>query len=237
MKSCVCFVTFYNYNNFDWTKLCVLSFKKIFKNKIDLIVVDHNKNEEEINFLNKNKITIIENKSNYLSHGHGLDVAVNYAKENLYDSIVFIEPDCFISGRLWYNNLIKSLNTGYSMSATTKHPAGWLNICGSAWILKDIPGSFTIQPKKEKEVFSKKHDELKLNIFSKEYYESLNFFYYYWDCGIRNWFLLEKTQLVDGSGLNHFYFSSEIKLNDYIKKNNNNCIKKFIFNNMRKTYI
>ena len=75
-KTCVAFVNYNKYGSYDWTKICVSSFKSVFGNTIPLIVVDHNRNPQEIRYLINEDIHVINNHSNDLSHCYGLYLSV-----------------------------------------------------------------------------------------------------------------------------------------------------------------
>ena len=233
-KTCVAFVTYNKYGNYDWTKICVSSFKSVFGESVPLIAVDHNRNPLEIKYLVKNNIRVISNDSEDLSHGYGLDLAVKYAS-GIYDNIIFIEPDCIVKGRKWFDNIEVAL-LDYSMAATFGHIHGSLHPCGSGWRITDIPGSFKLCDKTSDEIFHEKHqslikmDILMQDITSKKYSNALcHFFVYSWDVGIRNWYLLalkDKTIKVDGDDLLHLWHSHQIPLKENVW--NNPWIKSYI---------
>lgn len=215
LKTCVAFVTYNTYGNYDWTKICILSYRHIFKN-MPIFVVDHNNNPEEQEFLIKNNATIIKNTGPH-THGIGLDVATNYAKQQGYDAIVFVEPDCIFQSDRWYHNILQSLESGNSMTSTFRYNYGPLHPCGSGWIIKDIPYSFEIANKTVQEISHPRYlelmklDTLCFNLFNAKYKNNLcHFFLYRWDIGIKNWFWLEvqnKANLIDNSGFYHFWGS------------------------------
>lgn len=230
-KTCVAFVTYNKYGSYDWTKICVSSFKSVFGNTIPLIVVDHNRNPQEIRYLINEDIHVINNHSNDLSHGYGLDLAVEYASD-LYENIIFIEPDCVIRGRKWYDNIESGL-LSHSMSATFGHSYGPLHPCGSGWKICDIPGSFKLIRKSSDEIFHERHqtlikiDVLMRDMIARKYANNLcHFFVYFWDVGIRNWYLLalqDKVIKVNGDDFLHLWGShmispkENIQLNPWVK--------------------
>jgi hypothetical protein len=50
MKCCIALVVYNEYKNFDWTRICVHSYKSVFPNH-QLVVVDHN---YQMVFINSN---------------------------------------------------------------------------------------------------------------------------------------------------------------------------------------
>jgi len=242
LKTCVAFVTYNQYNSFDWTKVCVKSFRNVFEHSVPLIAVDHNRNPQELNFLKDNEVIVLENTSNNLSHGKGLDIATAYARDQGYDAIFFIEPDCLISTKDWYKDILKCLESGKSMAACHKHDYGPLHPCGSGWIIKDIPHSFSGCVKNIEEVCNKNFrnliDNIALckNILKQNYSNNQCYFFLYeWDVGIRNWYTLarqNRTALVDSKGFHHFWFSHNVDL--FTRLNDDSLHGKEMINEIKK---
>lgn len=218
LKTCVALVTYNTYGNYEWTDICVRSFRHTFNNTVPLIVVDHNRNEAERKFLNEHEAIILEQSSEYdRSHGAGLDTAVRWAKEHNYEAIVLVEPDCIFESQKWYHEMQRQMMDGAAMVATFRHQYGPLHPAGSAWRISDIPGSFRSVPKDDHVYHPDysalvKLDTLAKSVIDAEYNSHLcGFFMYHWDVGIRNWFLLEilkkKTVLINHDGFWHFWRS------------------------------
>ncbi len=217
LKTCTAFVTYNRYGGYEWTKICVTSFRNVFGMEYPLIAVDHNHNPEEKEFLKKNQVQILENYGEQ-SHGEGLDIATAYAKKNGFDAIVFIEPDCLFFNDTWYKNMHQIIESGKSMTSVFRWPYGPLHPCGSMWVIKNIPYSFKTIPKTKEEVGHVRFQEL-LNmptlcaLMAEEKYDNHlhNFFVYHWDVGIKNWYTLEvnySTQhCIDDHGFVHFWRS------------------------------
>jgi hypothetical protein len=242
LKTCVAFVTYNKYNSFDWTKVCVKSFRNVFDHSIPLIAVDHNRNPQELNFLKNNQVTVVENKSRGLTHGAGLDIATDYARDQGYDAIFFAEPDCLFTSDVWYEEILKSLESGKSMAACHKHDYGPLHPCGSGWIIKDIPHSFSGCMKNIEEVCNENFRNLIDNvtlckkIINSNYNNNQCYFFLYeWDVGIRNWYTLacqNKTAEVSSKGLHHFWFSHQVDL--FTRLNDNSLHGKEMINEIKK---
>ena len=220
MKTCVSFVTYNIYGRYDWTKICVRSYRNVFADEVPLTVVDHNHNPDEVKFLEDNQVTVIETKSGSRTHGAGLDTATEYARQAGYDAIVFIEPDCVINHIQWYQNILSALESGKSMASTIRLSYGPLHPCSSGWIIKDIPTSFEACNKTEQDIFHPAFKEAmsftnlsKVMSDHKFGDQGYYFFFYHWDTGMKNWFLLRtqnKDQFVVGKGFNHFWESHRV---------------------------
>lgn len=206
MKICTALVTYNKYNNFDWMRICVESYKNIFPDH-QMVVVDHNRNREERKYLLSHKnLILLENpkafdeKLKYWNtHGIGLDCATEWAKQNAYDAIVFIEPDCLITGPQWYENLVKQIESGKSLASIMRWHKNWSGAsyhpCGSIWRLLDIPGSFDIFYPGENPPWVEKHPNIE-----------------YWDTGGRNWYFMHPDKVGDiigNEGIIHFIFSAK----------------------------
>ena len=243
MKICTAFVTYNKYGGYDWTKICVGSFRQYFPNEV-LLVVDHNHNSEEREFLLNNNVVVVENNAEQ-THGKGLDVASKYARNNDFDAIIFIEPDCIISGIEWYNNLVNPLENGRSMCATFQWQYGPLHPCGSSWLISDIPASFQTATKTAEEIFHPKYKrlmklpELSADMLRSNYDNHLfHFFMYHWDVGIKNWFWLEvhnRAQLVNSNGFYHFWCSHKRSPKEIVR--NNPCHRKDIMKWIEKSQV
>lgn len=225
MRTCTAFVTYNKYGSYDWTRICVESYTSVFPDHT-LLAVDHNHNSEELAYLASHNIQILHNpdcKTSGNTHGHGLDRAVNWAKDNGFDAIVFVEPDCLISQPEWYLSLIQSLQTGNSMAATWQHCFGPLHPCGSAWIIRDIPHSFTSVPRTIDEInnplflrhvnLNKMAESISSCRDSDEQRKFETWWNFtFWDCGLKNWFHLacaNKTALCSSVGFTHFFQSHD----------------------------
>lgn len=227
LKPCVAFVTYNEYGLYDWTQICVKSFREVFKESYPLICVDHNRNPEEQRFLKDHGVAVVPNPNKDISHGKGLDVAAEYAKEAGHDVMVVVEPDCVFSGDQWMTDLLKAVDEGYSMAGTFRWQYGPIHPCGSAWRLDQIPSSFK-SVKKHDDVYHPKYKqlmnlvELNSSVMRTNYNTHLiHFFFHWWDVGIRNWFLLAcdgKDKLVSGAGFRHWWGSHKRTPSDLHEK-------------------
>lgn len=241
MKCCVCFVSYNEYDDYNYTKLFITSFIKVFKKELDIFAVDNNyeTKKNEIKFLIKNNVKIIKNQTNDKSHGKGLDLAVEHVSQLGYDSVIFLEPDCFISNRIWYNQLLEALNQGYHMASCVWHDAGWLHVCGSIWLIEKIPGSFKSCKMRFEEIHNPNFQKLNLPEFMSTPSNRLlwYFYFYHWDVGVRNYFLIDedKRKLTSWVGFNHLWQSHKTTFLNRIK-NKKEFLKigKFYLNNVNK---
>lgn len=240
MKCCVCFVVYNEYNDYNYTKLFFTSFLKVFKNEVKLFAVNNGSKVEEVNFLKKNKVEVIENTTNDKSHGKGLDLAVNHVYKLGYDSVVFLEPDCFIYDKIWYDNLLKSIQQGFHMASCGWHSAGWLHICGSIWLINKIPCSFKSCRRSLEEIHSPEFRQLNLGelMNDKDNRGVWHFYFYHWDVGVKNYFLIKKNKkkLVKDTGFNHLWNSHKTSFLNKFKENKKEFYKigRFYLNNVNK---
>jgi hypothetical protein len=209
-KTCIVFVAYYRTGNYDWTKIVVSSFREVFGDR-HLIVVDQNFIPEERLFLRENNVEIWDGEGT--THSDGLDLAVSKAKQEGYERIVFIDPDCVFTSKVWYDNLIDALDEGYYMAGVNCLCGGIIIPCGTAWVLDKIPTSFCVTTKAEEIKDPIFHEIIDLDAYVKHHLPNVSgsrnlFFHIYtWDCGMRNWYLLRKigkAKLVDDSGFRHY---------------------------------
>lgn len=71
----------------------------------------------------------------YSSHGHCIDLAVNWGIINGYNTMIHIEPDCSTYGPNWLNNLFQAIRDGYWMATGFTVPHGELHPTPSIWRL------------------------------------------------------------------------------------------------------
>lgn len=225
MSTCFGFVTYNSYGNFEWTKICVSSFRGIFP-KEKLLVVDHNHNPQELDYLQSQKAEVIPNfidkkslppdsirRSN--THGMGLDILVQEARTRGFERIVFIEPDCFFTSNVWYKELNAAIDEGNHMAGVIQFPCNQIHPCGSIWLIDSIPYSFEHAHKGE-EVFTPEF--LKILNYPElckrtiRYPKAARFTSFWWDVGIKNWYFLALRGLakkVSDEGFMHFWHGSK----------------------------
>ncbi len=130
-------VIFYHY----WPKLMLRSLREHFPLD-ELILVNHLKMPMPHDYYDDN-CTIIEAGQNGLSHGDGIDTAVNFLKKRGDKCFIHIEPDCYISGRRWAIDLLEAVQNGNEMAGLAyTFDGGPIHPCGTAWIIDKIHGSF-----------------------------------------------------------------------------------------------
>lgn len=214
MKSMAVMVVYSVDRRWDWTRLSVSSFREHFPDQ-PLLVVDHNNNATEREFLLSSGALLLNN-SGPNTHGGGLDLACSWCIENNYPVMVHFEPDCFITSCHWYDNLIKAIDDGNEMAAVARVPFGPLHPCPSAWLCETIRYTFdTISCVEDAltEDYSKLIPPLKmqkwLNSPEGRKEDWVNFWGKLWDTGLKNWYeaaLRGKAAQVNGNGIRHYWY-------------------------------
>jgi hypothetical protein len=181
-----------------WTKVSISSFFDHFIG--DMLVVDNNPlyHEEhwpynEYEWITNNfdipvikNINAVENfqKTEGGTHGIGVDIAVDYAKNNGYEYILHIEPDCVFYDIGWFqemnqrireenlwtiaNGVDMKINSGAIWDPEKKIILHTPHICSSIWKINDTPNiSFNLivsEPgdTKYRELIEKYYDEKEL---------------------------------------------------------------------------
>ena len=82
-----------------------------------------------------------------LWHGEAINQAVLWCDHNSFTTMVHIEPDCFVWGRTWYDNLKQSIKYGNWMSGGTQVRGHQLHITPTAWdVEKCLNNKFNFMP-------------------------------------------------------------------------------------------
>ena len=81
------------------------------------------------------------------SHGLGMDFALDFCKEYNFDWMLHIEPDCKITGRVWYDAITDAaIINKCDVVAMFKTTFGPIHPCLSFWRVRSIKHSFKLQP-------------------------------------------------------------------------------------------
>jgi hypothetical protein len=182
-----------------WTKVSISSFFDHFIG--DMLVVDNNPlyHEEhwpynEYEWITNNfdipvikNINAVENfqKTEGGTHGIGVDIAVDYAKNNGYEYILHIEPDCVFYDIGWFqemnqrireenlwtiaNGVDMKMNSGAIWDPEKKIILHTPHICSSIWKIDDTPNvsfnSMISKPgdTKYREIIESYYDKKELN--------------------------------------------------------------------------
>ena len=180
--------------SYDWTKICLREFRKHFPNSI-LVIADQNHNPDEIDLVQSFNAKIIKGNRGD-QHGTGMDLTASWCKNNDIDVMIHFEPDCLISGSVWYDNLIHEIHKGNWMTGGFQYSFGPIHPCPSAWVVNEIKHTFAYVPKEKdiqhpkfRDVFNTKELMYKLNTELNHYTDFQNWLFTYgWDTAQKNWF-------------------------------------------------
>lgn len=228
LKNIICIISFHTYG---WIESCLADFQRHCGQK-PLLIIDNNPScedsherwktyeckesrawkmecEQERAFthsVNIAKKTVIQTP-HYFDHGSALNFAVDWCKENKYQAITLIEPDCTISGCTWLNNLERAILNGYWMAGGTKAFHQAIHPFASIWKVDKIPTSFNCiskipDIKADGQLF------YKLCGTESPWFEwaKTN-----WDTALRAWYLLakqDKTKWVETPDIVHHWEGS-----------------------------
>jgi hypothetical protein len=198
--------------HWEWTRLSAPQFRRHFPDAI-WVVVDRNHIPAERLFLERHN-AILLNDPKAQNHGTGMDVGLEWCKQNGIDAMIHWEPDCIISGTDWATNLTQSLERGASMAGTFKWIFGPIHPCPSIWRVDQVNYTFDYY-KKGQDFTHPMYDEVFDTValckwmFEHKYTQgTFHYFLYGWDVGIKNWFdmaIQGKTEHVSGNGIDHFW--------------------------------
>lgn len=125
-----------------------------------------------------------------LSHGEGIDVAVEFLRSRGDLYFIHIEPDCLILGRDWAIRLVDAIMSGAIMAGSYRLPFGPIHPCPTIWDISRISGSFGI---------SERSGNIDTRIFNLSAMvrwlvdcnvcdSGVMMWVRLWDCGIKNWY-------------------------------------------------
>lgn len=209
-------VVFNEGGHWDWTRISVGSFREHFPDH-PLIVVDHNNNAPEREFILSSGALLLDNPGKH-THGGGMDHALRWCLDNGHDVMVHFEPDCLITGRKWYDNLLEAIEDGYWMAGTVRIPFGPIHPCPSAWLCKTISRSFHVHHKGDDYLhpnYAHVIDNVDLTNWLNRvppdwtHAEWYDFWVNHWDAGGKNWFeaaVEGRAELVNGDGIHHYWY-------------------------------
>ena len=201
------------YKTESWTPLALESFRQYFPSDL-LLVVDNNPSADvscdvERTYLRNTKLaTVIYPKNeNDLSHGAGIDSAIEWCRSNSIKYVVPLEPDCLIKGRKWFQNLADSFIPGTVMVGSHRKIYGPIHPTPSIWDVSLIDGSFRQQPRGSDQTHPRFQELVKfdqLMTYCRENYtqDVINWFETYWDTGHKLWFdaaVKNKARVADAA--------------------------------------
>jgi hypothetical protein len=195
-----------------WTKISLSSFHEVFPDDL-VLVVDNNPEidaegwtdicREETEWLTSHpNLLYRKNPNSPKRHGLAMDLAASAARELGYKFILHFEPDCLISGRDWFENLVEGAR-GNWMVGSHRKDYGPIHPTPSIWDLDQIKTSFETQPRDHdeshprfRELFDLEH--LRKRVLNEG--DSWDWWGKYWDTAQRAWFLAaieDKARLVE----------------------------------------
>ena len=213
MKTAVIMILWTENGNYDWSKYSIPLIHKYLSSE-KLVIVDNNKNPDELEFVRKyTSIILPGDRSN--SHGQGIDIAVQWCRENDIDILVHIEPDCTLTSRLWFDSLVQPIVNGDAwMTGGVRMGQGYIHICPTAWLVSEIKHTFGMVARRD-DIYRPAYQKL---IDVKDLVRNIDadavdphviwFFLYIWDTGIKNWFDIAaqgKAKLVPIPGITHHW--------------------------------
>jgi hypothetical protein len=201
---------------YDWVKYSIPLFRKFFPSET-LVLVDNNNNPQELDFVKQyTPIVLPGRRAN--SHGQGIDIAVQWCRENDIDIMVHIEPDCSFASRLWFDSLVRPIESGVAwMTGGVKMRQGYTHICPTAWLIPKINHSFCEVPRgndiylPEFRIMINVRDMIREIDVSKHHSDDIWYYLYWWDTGVKNWFeiaLKGRALLVPIPGITHHWLGS-----------------------------
>lgn len=138
----------------------------------------------------------------YNNHGLALDYTVSWCKENSIESVLLLEPDCWITKTDWYYQSVEEIEKGYYVTGQAEQIIECnhlrkkeitkeyvLQMAGSIWSVNQVTESFQIYPIIDDPPIRKIIDTGQ-RLFLKHYY-------------------LGKAKILNLDGFHHFWHGSK----------------------------
>lgn len=206
----------------DWPTIFMRSLRRFCKNFV--LIVNHLPNGgtvESSALIGNTKVISHLNTPNpnphlgkglgELSHGMGIDLAVNYLKDNGFKSFVHVEPDCLVTGIDWLKEIAIALADGYHMAGSSQLSYGPIHVCPTGWNLDFIADTFDVTLIDQSLIPDPKHfDFIKLVKWCLDVnvgHRAIWFLCSHWDTGFKNWYIAaskNKAKVTSGNGFIHF---------------------------------
>lgn len=192
----------------EWPKIMLRSLREHFSEEV--ILVNHLGRSLPPEYYDNNCI-ILDGLQNKMTHGAGVDAAVEFLKNRGDKYFIHIEPDCLITGRDWVNGLVGAAASGAVMAGTYRLPFGPIHPCPTIWDINRIDGSFDISNRighVDQRIFNYR-DMIRWLLDSGFNDDDIWFWCHLWDCGIKNWYKAALQGLavhsVNSDGFRHFW--------------------------------
>jgi len=189
------------WNTLKWVQQSIPQFLQCF-NDYDLLVVDNNsirseekwkqEHADEAVYIKSQKVIYVKNywscdECASRSHGLGIDFAKVWCIKNDYDTIIHIEPDCAITGRKWFENIIDVYTEDTWMIGPNKLSFGPIHPVPALFVLDKFQHSFR-SIKRAHDIYHPKFFEVfNIKPFLR-YTAHFNFWSNFWDTSQKNWF-------------------------------------------------
>lgn len=193
----------------EWPKVMLRSLREHFVEEV--ILVNHLNGPLPAEYYDDNCTILNPEPSSKLSHGAGVNTAVEFLRKRGDKYFIHIEPDCLITGKSWVNSLIGAIASGAIMAGPCKLPFGPIHPCPTIWDIDRISDSFDISYRSQainQKVFSyKKMARWFVDNNMKD--DEIWFWCHFWDCGIKNWYKAALDGLAvdsaDSGGFRHLW--------------------------------
>ena len=195
----------------EWPKIMLRSLREHFTEEV--ILINHLDRPLPTDYYD-DKCTVLNGKIGRLdrmTHGAGIDTAVEFLKKRGDRYFIHIEPDCLITGKDWANGLVSAVESGAVMSGIHKLPFGPIHPCPTIWDINRTSGSFDRSNRTEainQQIFNYK-DMVKWFIDIGMSNDGIWFWCHFWDCGIKNWYMAALDGLAihstNSGGFRHFF--------------------------------
>lgn len=185
-----------------WIRVGLRSFRRHFPAE-RVLLIDNNPRpkepgwepacEEERAWLaQRDDVVPIEHPGPDRRHGAVIDFALQYCRANGGDILLLFEPDCLITGRTWYELLLRPMHAGAWMTGMARQTYGPLHPCPSMWRVDQDWASFLDQPRGD-DVLHPRFGELffldrLLRDVASNHPHLLGWWRENWDTSHRNWF-------------------------------------------------
>jgi hypothetical protein len=215
-----------------WVRVAVGSYLEHFPND-RMLVVDNNPRRGEVGWephcdderhwlANHPNVELLERPTagraeiDEQTHGAGIDRALEWCRQRSIPVALLLEPDCWVTGRAWRDNLERAIDAGAWMAGCDRRSHGPIHLTPSAWVVGEVRASFRVQLLGADTEHPQFRQRVNLGIFQRDLaprfwpkWSQL------WDAGQKAWFeaaLHDRAALVDGAGFRHYWQGSSRRL-------------------------
>lgn len=192
----------------NWEKVLIYGLKKHLPDE-QIVLVNQNINDSEnLEFFDKHCTVIdargqtyptsVNGEGVFDTHGFGIDLLVEWCKEQAVDVLVHLDPDCVVLGSKWFWDVFNPIHDQNMWVAGSNFiPGVSLFLTPSAWKIDKIKGSFHgWKHKTSEELNHAKHQHLydslikqiRNPLLTEVRKRGFNIYFKIWDTGGNNWF-------------------------------------------------